>query len=586
MKHSFLYIVAAAAALSSAMVSCDDNFTYPPVILPETVDVEGNIPLTDLKAQYAGSLTAPATVGYGEEGDTLVFTGRVCSSDETGNIFKNIVVQTRDANGEQIAITLSVNDYDLYQLFPFGQEVAVYASGMQIGGYRGLLQFGAANGTEMTFMDVETLKAHVVRNHLGVPDPAKVDTTATTIAEITAAKSSQETMLKWQSRLVRVQGVSFAEAGQPFAGTQSVTRYLNDGEGHRLAVRNSSYASFSEDILPYGKGDVTGILSYYGSDWQLVLIDKDGCAGFDNIAPEPVPVPDPAGDGTLQNPYNVARALELTAAMGENDKLENVYVKGIIASISEIDTGTFGNATYSISDVAGSPTLGVYRGYWFDGAKFTSADQLQAGAEVVVLGTLVNFKGNTQQLTQGSRIVSYDGKTSGGGTEQPGGEATTLYSMLADDLQALPEGWTLENTSLADGLSYVWSWKTYNGKGYLNASAFMNNTALASEAYAISPVLDLSGAKDCSISFEHAAKFQTTLRTLCAVVAREEGAKEWTELTDITWPEAGAWTFASSGDMSLAAFDGKKIQIAFKYASSAAGADTWEIKNVKINGTK
>ena len=140
MKHSFLYIVAAAAALSSAMVSCDDNFTYPPVILPETVEVEGNIPLTDLKAQYAGSLTAPATVGYGEEGDTLVFTGRVCSSDETGNIFKNIVVQTRDANGDQVAITLSVNDYDLYQLFPFGQEVAVYASGMQIGGYRGLPQ--------------------------------------------------------------------------------------------------------------------------------------------------------------------------------------------------------------------------------------------------------------------------------------------------------------------------------------------------------------------------------------------------------------------------------------------------------------
>ena len=54
----------------------------------------------------------------------------------------------------------------------------------------------------------------------------------------------------------------------------------------------------------------------------------------------------------------------------------------------------------------------------------------------------------------------------------------------------------------------------------------------------------------------------------------------------INWPEAGAWTFANSDNLSLAAFDGKKIQIAFKYASSAAGADTWEIKNVKINGTK
>ena len=114
----------------------------------------------------------------------------------------------------------------------------------------------------------------------------------------------------------------------------------------------------------------------------------------------------------------------------------------------------------------------------------------------------------------------------------------------------------------------------------------MNNTALASEAYAISPVLDLTGAKDCSVNFDHAAKFQTTLRTLCGIVVREEGSRDWTELTGINWPEAGAWTFANSDNLSLAAFDGKKIQIAFKYASSAAGADTWEIKNVKINGTK
>lgn len=584
MKHSLIYTAAAVIGLSTVLVACDDNFTYPPVVLPESVDVEGNIPLLDLKTEYAASLSAPATVGYGADGDTLVFTGRVCSSDETGNVFKNIVVQSRDANGEQVAITLSVNDYDLYQLYPFGQEVAVYASGMQIGGYRGLMQFGAVSGNEMTFMDVEVLKAHVVRNHIGLPEPSKVDTTATTISEIIEARSSQETILKWQSRLVRVEGVRFAEAGQPFAGRQSVTRYLTDETGKRLAVRNSSYATFSEDLMPYGTGDVTGILSYFGSDWQLVLIDKDGCQNFDNIAPEPVPGTEPAGNGTLADPYNVAKALELTAAMSADDKLENVYVKGKIAAISEIDTGSFGNATYSLCDTEGGETIGVYRGYWLDGAKFTSADQLQTGADVVVYGTLVNFMGNTRQLTQGSRIVSYNGET--GGDQPVPGDAKELYSMLGDNLTELPEGWTLDNVSLGDGLSFVWSWKTYNEKGYLNASAYMGGAAIPSEAYAISPVLDLTGATGCSLSFEHAAKFQTTLRTLCGVVARVEGATEWTPLTGFAWPDAGAWTFARSGDVSLSAFDGKKMQIAFKYASSAEGADTWEIKNVKIKGTK
>ena len=92
MKHSLIYTAAAVIGLSTVLVACDDNFTYPPVVLPEGVDVEGNIPLLDLKTEYAASLSAPATVGYGADGDTLVFTGRVCSSDETGNVFKNIVV--------------------------------------------------------------------------------------------------------------------------------------------------------------------------------------------------------------------------------------------------------------------------------------------------------------------------------------------------------------------------------------------------------------------------------------------------------------------------------------------------------------
>ena len=245
MKHSIIYTAAAVLGLSAITTACDDNFTYPPVVYPETVDVEANIPLLDFKAENWSSLTSPTTIGTNADGDTIVFTGRVCSSDATGNVFKNIVVQTRDADGEQVAITFSVNEYDLYKLFPFGQEVAVYATGLEIGGYRGLLQFGAISGSEMTFMDVETLKAHVVRNRVGLPEPSKVDTTATTIAEINAAKSSPASLQKWMSRLVRVQGVSFADAGKPFAGTQSVTRYITDATGARLGVRNSSYADFS-----------------------------------------------------------------------------------------------------------------------------------------------------------------------------------------------------------------------------------------------------------------------------------------------------------------------------------------------------
>ena len=232
MKHKLLYIAAAALASSAALSSCDDNFTHPPVIMPPSANVEPTATLADVKADYWSTLSAPTTIGYDANGDTIIFTGRVCSTDESGNIYKSIIVQTVDENGEQLAINFSVNSYDLYQLFPFGQEVAVYATGLSIGGYRNLLQFGAISGSEMTFMDADLFTAHVIRNGSALPEPSKVDTTVTTIPEVIAAKSDNAQLMRWQSRLIRIDNVSWEDAGQPYAGATTANRYIVDAEGN------------------------------------------------------------------------------------------------------------------------------------------------------------------------------------------------------------------------------------------------------------------------------------------------------------------------------------------------------------------
>lgn len=144
------------------------------------------------------------------------------------------------------------------------------------------------------------------------------------------------------------------------------------------------------------------------------------------------------------------------------------------------------------------------------------------------------------------------------------------------------DGWTFDDIALSEGVTYVWSWKTYNGSGYLNASAYVSSAPHAAESYAISPVIDLTDATSAKVSFDHAAKFQTTLRTECTFNVREEGAAEWTVLSIPEWPEAGAWTFANSGNIDLADYAGKKIEVAFKYGSTDEGADTWEIKNLVV----
>ena len=154
-----------------------------------------------------------------------------------------------------------------------------------------------------------------------------------------------------------------------------------------------------------------------------------------------------------------------------------------------------------------------------------------------------------------------------------------IYSGLSENATSID--WTFEDNS-AENVNEIWAWKSYNGLYYLNASAFVGGVAYPATAYACSPVIDLTAVTSAKMTFDQTAKFQTTLRTLCSVVVREEGASDWTELTVPAWPAAGSWDFVSAGEIDLSAYAGKKIQVGFKYGSSAEGADTWRVKNLKI----
>lgn len=139
------------------------------------------------------------------------------------------------------------------------------------------------------------------------------------------------------------------------------------------------------------------------------------------------------GDGTLESPYDVAKALSLIAN-GENDPDAEVYIKGKVSEIEEI-SAQFGNGTYYISaDGTTENQLYVYRGYYLNGDKFTSTDQLKVGDEVVILGKLTTFNDDPQVGT-GSKLVSVNGQTGvtvGDGTEGNPYSASQALEMIAN----------------------------------------------------------------------------------------------------------------------------------------------------------
>lgn len=139
------------------------------------------------------------------------------------------------------------------------------------------------------------------------------------------------------------------------------------------------------------------------------------------------------GDGTLESPYNTAAAIKFIeegAYSGNENISEKVYVKGTIVAIEEVSTN-FGNATYTISNGEGTSELGVYRGYYLGGEKFTSEDQINVGDEVIVYGSLTKFYDEYQFAQNASQIYSLNGETaSGGGDDEPSVDEPTSATPI------------------------------------------------------------------------------------------------------------------------------------------------------------
>lgn len=145
---------------------------------------------------------------------------------------------------------------------------------------------------------------------------------------------------------------------------------------------------------------------------------------------------EPEGEGTLESPYNVAKAQEVIAN-GAPD--EEVYVKGKVSEIRGLNT-QYGSLTYYISD-DGTTTgqLYVYGGLYLNGEKFSSEDQLKVGDEVVIRGKLVLY-GSTPEINTNSVLISINGQTgtvAGDGTEaNPYSASQALELIKAEQFES------------------------------------------------------------------------------------------------------------------------------------------------------
>lgn len=445
MKKSILYIASLMIA-AVGFTACDDDKAMPPIPVPGAdQDIPAaNTTILELKEAYYDAdpntgFSYASEVGEKTDGSHYIIRGRVVSSDETGNIYKTLMIEDETAG-----LTIGIDQSKLYQVYKVGQYVTIDATGLYMGGYGKCMQLGGAP----TSAQPSRLEEEVFTEHSWVSGlPEAVAPYVTTVEVVNAAINVPAEFLMWQSRLVKFENMEFETPGEPLAVQGSSTsRYAVDEQGNRLQLYNSGYSTIWDYTLPYGKGSITGILSFYNREWQLLLIDTEAFQGF---------------------------------------------------------------------DAGGTPIEGIF--------------------------------------------------------------SESFSNTLGE--------FTAENIHLGSGLTYVWKATASYGA---TASGFVSGACVESDSRLVSPEIDLTDFTTASASFEQACNKFNSLEGAqsMAVFEVKVAGGEWEALTIPNFTEYASWTFKPTGSIDLSAYAGKKIQIAFHYTSTSAEAGTWEVKNLKITGTK
>lgn len=253
----------AIISLLTLPYGCVDNNEMPP---QDRVFKIGQVVTVDqVKALYATELAkawqerTPVEITQ-----DWALKGIITASDKkNGNLYKEAFIEDGTTGLRMLFEATS----GLY----IGDSVIVNVNGLWLGDYGNFIQMGSVpyyDSDGSIRVSGFNMDSHIIKLSVGNP-------TYPATATIAQVKSSA-----WLGRLVKFNDVQFAdsETGLTWAlpdeeTPTSANRTLADCADNEIIVRTSGYATFAGETLPSGKGTVTGIVTVFNSDYQLVIRD-------------------------------------------------------------------------------------------------------------------------------------------------------------------------------------------------------------------------------------------------------------------------------------------------------------------------
>ena len=176
------------------------------------------------------------------------------------------------------------------------------------------------------------------------------------------------------------------------------------------------------------------------------------------------------------------------------------------------------------------------------------------------------------------------GKDNPSGQEGSGTDPDPASALIfSHDFTRGLGSFTIKDVNMGKYTEKVWKFDSSNAKYGAQASA---GTGYAVECWLVSPEIDLSKYREANLYFNHAFAYikSGNPQDYFGIKVSSDGGSTWTDREIPKWLVSYSYfELAQSGNISLRAFTGKKIQIAFVYRSTSEVSPTWEITDFTIS---
>ncbi len=252
--------------MAIAVLSCveDDDFNLIDVGIGQDPIVNGR--LTSISAVQELFVADQVTTIE----DDIAIEGYVISSDEAGNFFEELFIQSSaDGNDESNrGIRVSVNVRSLFGQFEVGRKVFVELEGLAIGEDGGVLTIGKPDGNEVGQIEESEINSRIKRS----TEVATITPKEVTLSQLT--DQDLYTLITLPSVQFTESEIALTYAGEEtdeFDGERTLESCSMDGGSIKLFT--STFADFKSLDLPDASGSITAVYSkdFFGEENILTI---------------------------------------------------------------------------------------------------------------------------------------------------------------------------------------------------------------------------------------------------------------------------------------------------------------------------